>query len=52
MTKARSSRGRPWLAQYGHVPAELRPAHESGLDMFRATVRRDPDAPICCPDPL
>ena len=47
MTKARSSRGRPWLAQYGHVPAELRPAHESGLDMFRATVRRDPDAPIC-----
>jgi long-chain acyl-CoA synthetase len=35
---------RPWLALYRDVPAVIEPAHETGLDMFRATFERDPAA--------
>ena len=35
---------RPWLSLYDdEVPADLELEHESGLEMFRASVERDPD---------
>ena len=38
---------RPWLSLYDdEVPADLELEHESGLEMFRASVERDPDRPL------
>jgi long-chain acyl-CoA synthetase len=37
---------KPWLARYASgVPAEIEVEHATGLDMFRATVERQPDSP-------
>ncbi len=38
----------PWLGLYGSVPATIEPASRTALAMFRATVARDPGAPIAC----
>ena len=38
--------GKPWLAQYGSMPATATPEQEHALGMFAATVRRAPDAPL------
>jgi long-chain acyl-CoA synthetase len=35
---------RPWLDLYGAVPSTIEPTSQTGLEMFRATVRRDRDA--------
>jgi long-chain acyl-CoA synthetase len=37
---------RPWLSLYRGVRGELKPACETALDMFRATLARNPDAPL------
>ena len=37
---------RPWLSLYRGVRTELAPSAETGLDMFRATLERNPDAPL------
>ena len=37
---------RPWLSLYRGVRTELAPSAETGLDMFRATLARNPDAPL------
>jgi long-chain acyl-CoA synthetase len=37
---------KPWLKEYASgVPAEIQAEHATGLDMFRATVARQPDTP-------
>ena len=33
---------RPWLSLYRGVRTELAPSAETGLDMFRATLARNP----------
>jgi long-chain acyl-CoA synthetase len=35
---------RPWRSLYHAVPSTIQPASQTGLEMFRATVRRDRDA--------
>jgi long-chain acyl-CoA synthetase len=40
------SRPRPWLKLYQGVPAAIEPPFATALDMFRATLARDPDAPL------
>src|SRR5262245_54459738 len=37
---------RPWLTLYRNVPPTLRPACETALDMFEATLARSPSAPL------
>jgi len=37
---------RPWLGLYRSVPFTIEPASRTGLEMFRATARRDGAAPL------
>jgi long-chain acyl-CoA synthetase len=37
---------RPWLDLYRDVPQAIRPASDTALEMFEATVARDPSAPL------
>ena len=37
---------RPWQDLYRNVPFTIEPAAQTGLDMFRATVQRRPDAAL------
>ncbi|HEY6506539.1 MAG TPA: AMP-binding protein [Vicinamibacterales bacterium] len=44
MQTVKGSNDRPWHARYGARPASITPASGTGLEMFRATARRDPRA--------
>ena len=37
---------RPWLDLYQGVPPTIEPKFATALDMFRATLRRRPGAPL------
>jgi long-chain acyl-CoA synthetase len=37
---------RPWLELYGDVPQSIAPPSETALEMFHATARSDPRAPL------
>ncbi len=37
---------RPWRSLYGPIPGTIQPSSRTGLDMFRATVQRNRQAPL------
>jgi long-chain acyl-CoA synthetase len=44
MQNVRGSGVRPWLDRYGALPSAITPTSGTGLEMFRATARRDRSA--------